>query len=241
MTCPKCGAKIADNAVMCPHCNRFLDSKPENVDQSSTRNNSAGVTAKGKPKKKKRTVLWTVLGVLVVLIIIGAMNGDKDSSTSKSTAKNPVSTDQKESISEPAIAEVDSASTAPVDQPDQNEANEYTMDLDTVIAILRITLSQNFGEDYYTMEYDDTGVTINVWGDGIALGAVTAISDEDAKESWDFMVESQTGFCDIICEQIESAGIENYYVMLNVLNEMDKDRTLLSILNGAVIYDAVNG
>lgn len=129
------------------------------------------------------------------------------------------------------------------DDPVQSERNEdYTLDLDTIAAIWRISLAENFGENNYELEYDDTGMTINVWGDGVALDAASAaLGDEDAKEAWAVLVDSQKTLCVTILEQVEDLGIENYYVVLNVLNDMDKSKTLLSTLNGTVVYDAVNG
>ena len=64
--------------------------------------------------------------------------------------------------------------------------------------------------------------------------------DANAISSWDYMVDSQKTLCNSIVEQAEDIGFENYYVMLNVMNDLDHSKTLLSILNGVVIYDAVN-
>lgn len=123
----------------------------------------------------------------------------------------------------------------------QKEYSINTVNIDTTMGILRTTLSQNFGENNYTLEYDDKAVTINLWGENIAVGAtLAAAGDVDAKTAWASVVEGQKSLCNSIMEQIKTTGIDNYYVAINVLNDLDKDKTLLSILNGVVIYDATN-
>ena len=42
-------------------------------------------------------------------------------------------------------------------------------------------------------------------------------------------------------EFVDTAGLNDVTVMLNVLNDLDKDKTLLSIADGIVIYNAVSG
>lgn len=53
-------------------------------------------------------------------------------------------------------------------------------------------------------------------------------------------VESQKTVCNTMYEQAKEDGRENYNVVLNVLDNVDKSRTLLTILNGSVVYDSVN-
>ena len=116
-----------------------------------------------------------------------------------------------------------------------------SLDIDSVITLLRLTLAENFGDNNYDVTYDDTMITVNVWKDGIAAGAVYAsVGEETNKEAWDFMVEGQSGLCLQIFRTINDAGLPQN-VTLNVLNDVDKSKTLLTVLNGIVIYDAVNG
>ena len=59
MTCRTCGANIAKSAKTCPHCGA---------------------------KRKKHTVLGTILTVLGVLLIIGALGGNPDNAGSSGSA-----------------------------------------------------------------------------------------------------------------------------------------------------------
>ncbi len=124
----------------------------------------------------------------------------------------------------------------------ERSPNKYPTALDTTMDALCVTLADNFGEGHYALTYTDTGAEINVWRDNIASSAASAVTgDETAKEAWDLMADSQKILCNTICEQVKAIGQEEYYVTLNVLNDQDTSRNLLTILNGLVIYDAVNG
>lgn len=124
----------------------------------------------------------------------------------------------------------------------ERDPNKYPSALDTTMDALCTALSDSFGEGRYALEYDDNSATINVWGDNAAAGAASASEGgEDAKVTWDLMVESQKLLCSTICEQVKALGKDEYYVTLNVLNDLDTSKILLSVLNGLVIYDAVNG
>ena len=124
----------------------------------------------------------------------------------------------------------------------ERNPNKYPTDLDTTMSALSTALLESFGEGHYALEYDDRSATINVWGDNAAAGAASAAEgDESAMEAWSPVVESQKFLCNTICEQVKALGKDEYYVTLNVLNDLDTSKTLLSILNGLVIYDAVNG
>ena len=123
----------------------------------------------------------------------------------------------------------------------ERNPNKYPTDLDTTMSALSAALSESFGEEHYALEYDDKSATVNVWGDNAAAGAASAAEgDESAIEAWNLVVESQKFLCNTICEQVKALGKDEYYVTLNVLNDLDTSKTLLSILNGLVIYDAVN-
>lgn len=94
MKCPYCGANLADNAILCTRCNRFLDSAPENQtimkSSSTVKKSSANPYRPAPPKRsasKKSTVLlisW-ILGVLYAIYGIiywaGATSGTTDAAS----------------------------------------------------------------------------------------------------------------------------------------------------------------
>ena len=159
-------------------------------------------------------------------------------STSKDSADSPASSSQ--TVNTPSTSS--QTNQVNVDDPvDVSTSSESTINLELIMAVLKITLTDNYGEDNFTLEYDDTAATINLWSDGIALGsALAANGNKEAIEAWGSVIEGHKYLCNSVVEQIESNGIENYVVMINILNDLDTSKTILTILNGEVIYDVVN-
>lgn len=112
---------------------------------------------------------------------------------------------------------------------------------DTMSAVDSI-LASNYGSGNYTMDYDSTGVVINVWEDGVAQGVVYAASgDETYKSMWDDIVYGIKDLSTSVEDAIAECGYEDMYVCINIVNDQNKDNVLLSVVSGVVIYDAVNG
>ena len=69
--CPECRKKISSNATVCPNCGMPLDSAQAN-------NNFK------KPKSNKKLI---VIAILLILMVIGAVSGDKEDKTSETTTE----------------------------------------------------------------------------------------------------------------------------------------------------------
>lgn len=109
----------------------------------------------------------------------------------------------------------------------------------TLVAASEIILKQNFGDDY-NISYDEATkiVTINVWKDGIAAGAMGVQAGTVSKSDWTTMVNGVQTMAKSVYSNFEPYGVN---VNVNVLNDINKDNTLLSFLNGVKFYDAVDG
>ena len=72
------------------------------------------------------------------------------------------------------------------------------------------------------------------------LGINEINENESYKESWDVMVGNITELSISSQDLVESIGVQNVQVIINVLNDLNKNLTLLTVTNGVVIYDWVN-
>ncbi len=218
--CPNCGAPIGGDAKFCTNCG----SKNE------------------KPQKPiyKKWWLWVIV-VVVLLGIIGA-GGEKDGVTEPDISANVAQDEQ----SLPAETQTPPAETPKQEEP--TNTNESQTDKDAqkqaALAIMKVEfdkiLSENFGENY-TLEVDDTSTTVNIWGDGIAAGAALAASgDSTTLSTWNAMLDSLSEMSKNISAIPTTLELDdNYYCCINVLNDLNKDNVLVSIVNGIVIYDVV--
>lgn len=236
--CQKCGNEYDGN--FCPACGAPASDAGANGTPLSP-------PPRGKKKSGCLTVALSCVGVLVFLCIIGAIFGDTESTDATSKSQDVISTTAPtEAPAETVVPQITESPTpaptadAPVADSDTTlEDSDLTLSMDVAGPLLESIISQNFDEDKYTLEYDDTGITLSLWEDGLSLGAVLAASgNEDAKTAWDEMKDNLIYMSDSISDALETLGIENTVITINILNEQNPDNTLLCIMNGVVIYDS---
>lgn len=171
--------------------------------------------------------------------------------TDESTVAVPTETPAPEAVSssyeeaEPTPVPTVEPTPEPTSEPDVNGMDGEGTDVsnkenvDAVVTLVKGVLDENYGENY-SMDYDENGVTINVWYDGIALEVTMAAAGYDEyQEEWMEVVDAMKKQTESFAGVFEAAGIDDMPVMFNILNDQNKDNTLLSVLNGVVIYDAV--
>lgn len=124
----------------------------------------------------------------------------------------------------------------------EQETEEEAATIGDVYLMITNAMAMTYGSNYEA-SYDESGITVNVWEDGTAATAVLAQNgDKEAKETWDNLVKSVTDMTVATKKEImEKNGYGNKMFAVNVLNDEKKETTLLTIADGVVFYDVVNG
>ncbi len=212
--CKSCDAEIAASAKTCPHCG-----------------------AKNKKPFYKKAWFW----VLVVFLLIGMAGGDEE-------ATEPTSATATESIAEtiPKITlpiETTTVTTTPAEIPTEDptipteENNQVSVDV--VASLIEANAAQNF--THYDLSYDETGITLSVWEDGLSAGAALASSGaSEYLTLWNEMVDNIEGMGKATVDFAKTYGRDDLLICVNVLNDTNHDNILIMIMNGVVVYDAVN-
>ena len=107
--------------------------------------------------------------------------------------------------------------------------------INSLIALSKVVLNENFG-DNYNISYEDNMVTINIWQEGITLGALGVQAGTVSKSTWKKMVDGVQSMSKSVYKNFEPYGV---HVNVNVLNDVNKENTLLSFLDGVKFYDAL--
>lgn len=173
------------------------------------------VDNQSKPKKPfyKRWWFWVIVAVILLGGCFGSTSGTED--TPKETTAPETTAATTEATTEAA-----------------------TSDINTVATMLENIVKETFKN--YDVSTNDKMIIISVWDDGIALGSTLAANgDAESKAGWDAMVESQVSFSKSAQNLVETAGLDDVTVLVNVLNDLDNTKTLLSVADGTVIYNAV--
>lgn len=179
--------------------------------------------------------------ILPIVLFIAAVMFAPNTASQQVEEPEPTSTPEITATPEPTLEAT--ATPEPTEEPMQETSDDAdNSDMKFLAATVEYAASQSYDEDKYKVDYDDSGITLSVWGDNLAMGATLAASgDESAKEEWessvvDSFVEMNKGIVDAAKEY----GLDDAVIVTNILNDLNQDNTLLSIINGVVVYDCVN-
>lgn len=166
-----------------------------------------------KPKKKK-TMVTAIILIVIIIAIIGALAGGEKDKGKQDNQQNQ-----------------------------QQEGQNTEVDMSVVAASLKTVLDKNAegtGVEY-NVDYDDAGITIYVKADGAAaeIAQAKASGYDDTYEPWVTMRDSMVNLCNSAVDAVEAFGVTGKYVTVTVVNDANEDNTLLTIMNGVVVYDVM--
>nr|DAW31295.1 MAG TPA: hypothetical protein [Caudoviricetes sp.] len=168
-----------------------------------------------KPKKKKPMVTAIIL-IVIVIAIIGALAGGEKDKDKQDNQQN---------------------------QQQQQEDQNGDVDMSVIAASLKAILDKNSDGTSveYDVDYDDDSITIYVKSDGAAaeIAQAKASGYDDTYEPWVKMRDSMVTLCNSAVDAVEAFGVTGKYVTVTVVNDANEDNTLLTIMNGVVVYDVM--
>lgn len=94
---------------------------------------------------------------------------------------------------------------------------------------------------YYDVQVDETGAIIYMTNDGM-VSAVSVLkqyysSSAEVRNTWETMRKSILALHDDIYNYLASCGIDNPTVMVQLVNDENKENVLLGAAYGMIIYD----
>ena len=217
MFCKNCGKEIEPGAKFCKECGAPVEAPAQP---------QAGpeIIPEAKPKKAKKPFYkrWW-FWVIVAILVLGSCG-----KTSTKTSQN----------AEPTANSAPTVTTKP-SETTVAAATSSNEDIDNAVILIESNLKEHF--DNYTISHKDRIITISIWEDGIAMGAIMASQgDETYKSAWDGMVENIKNLCDSVCDFVDTLGLDDVTVAINLLNDSNTENVLLTVMEGVVIYDSVN-
>ena len=218
MYCSKCGTEISANARFCTECGTAVEIS----------NKNQAVQPEKRKKKKKGCFARLVSGFFGAVAIMALLLALIPSDSSKPT------TSAKKASSAKPTATV-SATATPKAEPQTTITAEQ-------IEFIKNTLKEALSQySYSEVSGDQTGFTITVASDGLAeaIAITKEHPTQEYKAIWEenkqILLESYEKTYSIL----ETAGMKDPSLMLNVVNDLNHDYILLSIINHQVVYDAL--
>lgn len=265
MKCTNCGQEIGNPRKFCPNCGAPIEETQEAENTQVTEVTQESETAQAveptqapeavpaaepvqasdaaqtvepvqatKPTRSapknadtpfyNRWWFWVIVAIVLLTIIDVAFK-----SPEKTTA-----------AAEPTIVET---TAAEIVVPEATAAAKVSKDnseaLDVAVSLIKGTVGDCF--ENFEIYHEDNVITINVWQDGISLGAAMASrGDSENLAAWNELIVNQKKFCVSICDFVDTLGLDDVMVVVNLLNDTNRDKTLLSIAEGYVTYDCVS-
>lgn len=115
-----------------------------------------------------------------------------------------------------------------------NKISEEEMD-----ALLNKTLQAAFGEEY-SIELEGYLYTVNLWHEGIAATATLAkAGNAEAVDTWTSLKKSAMDMSVSLSELLSMNGHDDKMVSVNILNDANREKILLTATLGFATYDWV--
>ena len=231
--CPECGREISNAAAACPHCGFPLrQQKVDNVKQEEnailSRNaDSQKKTDDAQKEHEKRP--GCLISVAVVVFILIAMliatsigNEEKRLKNEQMAAREP----------EPAYASSASASA------ENRSTTEKTLSLDDLTTEMRRILRSNY--DHCSVGIDGDTIVVNLWNDGVATGIYMIQQGQLDIEEWTNIKTSLKKLSNSMKKTMSAAGQKDAHLIINVLNDENTDKTLLTLYDSTVTFDVLS-
>ena len=174
-------------------------------------------------------ILFAASFVFVMLVGMTAPKQEKENNVvNNTTSETAEATKQEEQTAKQENSQSESGSSA------------ASMSMETFKSIVDMSAADNY--DYYESVITEEGaLSIRVANDGIAVAALATreTQNQEMLDSWNFMRDSMVNLSKQIYDSAVEAGIKDPIIFLNVLNDQNKDNTLLMVMNGIVVSDAV--
>ena len=124
---------------------------------------------------------------------------------------------------------------------EESVVETQTMSKEEFTIISEQILAKAYGENNYYTEWNNDTYIVNVWTEGLSEGIFYAkLGNEELLNTWNItVVDAICSLSTTIKEAASTNGL-NIDVQINVLNDTNLDKVLLTVLNGEVLYDVLN-
>ena len=177
--------------------------------------------------KKKPNGCLVAIVTFVVIMAFGAVFGSNNKGNDADAA--PTAT--------PEVTATAAPTEAPTAAPEASSTAEVTTE--SVASLVKLATKDNFDDVDVTVDGDI--ITVNIKQNGIAAAyTLVAAGDADSKASWDELVQNQVAMCNQLKDSAHDLGRDDIVFIVQVLNDLSPDKTLVSVVDGVVYYNAAD-
>ena len=163
----------------------------------------------------------------------GEIRGTPVTSAVRPAARDPESGEDPEPVRDPEPGESAGSALPAADIP-ETEASAGEM-----AAVLESILRESYTGCQVTSENGD--ITADIWSDGLgdAVAAIREAGGSFADESWMMAKDAVVLMSRSFRGLMDEAGLEESVLTVNVLNDLNREKALLSVRDSTIVYDTL--
>lgn len=178
--------------------------------------------------KKKPNGCLVAIVAFVVIMAFGAVFGSINKGTDADAAPTatPVATEAPTAEQTEAPASSEASSTDEVST-------------DSIASLVKLAVKDNF--DDVDVSVDGDVITVNIKQNGVAADFYSLTQgDANVKDAWDQLVQNQVSLCDQFKKSSSDLGRDDVVFIVQLLNDVNPDNVLVSVMDGTVYYNAAD-
>ena len=159
---------------------------------------------------------------------------DKNATSVTTSATSSAKEEDKEEKNE---EKTESASKSDVSN-DKSNTSSVDDEIENLMIITELDLiaRENSSGIHYSISRDGDTVYINLWQDGLAEGAGYVMNGTLPKSQWTSVIDSMKSYSSEVYAEYKPYKVN---VVVNLLNNLNKENTLATFKNGKKVYDVV--
>ena len=204
----------------------------------------------------KKPIKWTpkkiglIVAAVLVVTAIGSHQGRSSDQESRNLPQSNTSamssestaeqTKKTEKAAEKAAEEKKTEEEAAEKEIAEQQADKSAVPLSKAVSSVEKAVKKTYGSNC-KVDYDENTATINLWPEGVGDEAFAAANGDDSSyKAWNKRVSEAETLSPDMQKELKGAGYPGMSVVVNILNDLNKDNALLTVTDGKVTYNWVD-
>lgn len=187
--------------------------------------------------KKRILAIW---GVCLFFLTICGCGGSTESSPPVEIPSSSSSQSESSEVISNSTPPSKISSSTPESQIESSSSSrgiDPATSINSIIALMDPILSENY--DGHEIYYEDGILVINLWSNGTAEAVSYVQAGLIGMDVWEQVRSSMVYMASSSRTLVDTIGRDDVDIMTNLLNDLDHELVIISLLNDKIVYDAV--
>lgn len=190
----------------------------------------------------KKVLTLTLAGIMVSLLVACGPSNDNQTNPAADPTVEVTATAPAEPTPTPVPQAQEVEPSAEItDAPEASDAQSAIISLDDLCATIESILADG-GYSGVDVTHEEAAISVNVWLNGLCMEMTIAqeSGNDSYQETWGSIRANFVSLSESIGELVDTVGHTDVHVTVNILNDLNRDKVLLSVFDGIVIFDVMD-